>query len=110
MRYPVGDAFAADLAEEVYEGILERKHDLPRALQRALPKLGAGPDQSPLSIATPTLFGAPAAGLSLKPPPGKLSTRPEIAHLPKPDPLFVGRVNTLAWASSALAVESGKTG
>ena len=65
MRYPVGDEFAIALAEQVYEGVLDRGQPLTRAIQLALPRISRGADCPPLSIAAPALFGRCAVDLEL---------------------------------------------
>jgi tetratricopeptide (TPR) repeat protein len=114
MRYPVGDDFAIDLAREVYRGVLEQQQTLPRALQRAVPRVARGVDRRPLSLATPALFGRPAADLRLQPPAaqrqGFAVPATGLAHFDRPAPLFVGRVGPLAQAAQALAPGSGRTG
>jgi hypothetical protein len=70
MRYRVGDDFSIRLADHLYESLLGDGNRLPRALQLALPTAlegGPEPGSPPLSVATPALFGARAADLSLAP-------------------------------------------
>ena len=114
MRYPVGDAFAIDLGERLYRGVLEQGQPLARALQLALPEALASADCPPLAVTTPALFGAAAADLSLRAPRQaetsfKLSAT-GLAEFPNEPPLFVGRVGVLTQASQALAPESGQAG
>jgi hypothetical protein len=96
MRYPVGDAFAIDLGERLYRGVLEQGQSLARALQWALPEALASADCPPLAVTTPALFGAAAADLSLRAPrQTETSFKPPaigLAHFPDEPPLFVGRV------------------
>ena len=61
MRYPVGDQFAIDLGRDLFEGVLEKKQSLARALQVSLPDLVEEPDVAAVAVATPTLFGRHAA-------------------------------------------------
>jgi hypothetical protein len=117
MRYPVGDDFAIDLAAHLYRGLLEQRRTLPAALQLALPRVlpvRPRPGIPSLSVATPTFFGARAAGLTLTPP-----TAPSadfavvptgLAYFPPEPEHFVGRVGPMAHASAAMAPQSGRTG
>jgi tetratricopeptide (TPR) repeat protein len=119
MRYAVEDEFAANLAEAVYEGMFDKKQSLPQAVQLALGRVlkidagdGAGAGQaSPLSLATPALFGSKAVGLKLVPPEGR-STIPDsrLAYF-RPEPAyFVGRVTAMTRASATLAPHSTGSG
>jgi tetratricopeptide (TPR) repeat protein len=114
MRYPVGDTFAIDLAEQLYQGVLEKSQAMPRALQLALPKtLGAEPPD--LSVATPALFGRRCVGLTIQAPPGQFQPAPStsagLAYFKeRPGEYFVGRVGVLSKASAALAPSSRYTG
>ncbi len=114
MRYPVGDAFAIDLGERLYRGVLERGQPLSRALQLALPEALASADCPPLAVTTPALFGSAAADLSLRVPrQAETNFKPPatgLAEFPEEPPLFIGRVGVLAQASQALAPESGQSG
>ena len=114
MRYPVGDAFAIDLGERLYRGVLEQGQPLARALQLALPEALASADCPPLAVTTPALFGAAAADLSLRAPrQTETSFKPPatgLAGFPDEPPLFVGRVGVLAQASQSLAPQSGQAG
>jgi tetratricopeptide (TPR) repeat protein len=110
MRYPVDDKFAIDLGRGLFEGVLEQKQSLARALQVALPKALKDPDVSADAVATPTLFGGYAAKLALPVPAGESPLRLGLAHF-RPEPeRFVGRVGLLTKARAALARESGSTG
>lgn len=114
MRYPVGDEFAIQLAQELYEGILGREQALTSALQTALPKIleedynAAIP---PLSVATPALFGARAASLVIEAPKAAFEV-PEtpLASFPNEPKRFVGRVGAIGRANKALAPRSDKAG
>ena len=114
MRYPVGDTFAIDLAEQLYQGVLEKSQAMPRALQLALPKtLGAEPPD--LSVATPALFGRRCVDLTIQAPPGQFQPAPStsagLAYFKeRPGEYFVGRVGVLSKASTALAPSSRYTG
>jgi tetratricopeptide (TPR) repeat protein len=109
MRYPVVDDFAIDLDERVYEGLLGRDQDLPRALQLALPAaVGGRPTTGApaLSVATPTLVGSLAASLRLRPPPGQPNFNVDtqkMDYFPHEPERFVGRAGPMARASAALA-------
>ncbi len=65
MRYPVGDAFAIDLGERLYRGVLAQGQPLTRALQLALPDSLKSADCPPLAVTTPALFGSAAADFYL---------------------------------------------
>ncbi len=116
MRYPVDDDFAVELAGHLYEGLFEKGQPLTRALQMALvhPSLEDNRDRvPPLSVATPALFGAAAADLSLQPPPSAPGTSAIVdlssvglSHFPPEPRLFVGRVGALARARASLAPTS----
>jgi CHAT domain len=70
MRYAVEDEFAMVLARSLFDGLLRRRQNLPRAIQGAL-NTAIGPNGAvagALSVATPALFGAKAADLQLEPP------------------------------------------
>jgi len=114
MRYPVEDAFAIELGERLYRGVLEKGQSLSRALQLALPETLTAVECSPLAAVTPAWFGSTAVNLSLRAPrQAETSFRPPVtglAEFPDEPPLFVGRVGVLAQASQALAPESGRSG
>ncbi|MGH8903909.1 MAG: hypothetical protein ACRDYA_20090, partial [Egibacteraceae bacterium] len=111
MRYPVADEFAIRLAARVYDLLLGKAQPLCRALQLALPETAG---VTALSVATPTLFGAPAADLRLLPPDGKPvvfdEAKTKLAGFPAEPKRFVGRVGPLARANAALAPGSGGRG
>ncbi len=114
MRYPVGDEFAIQLAQELYEGMLGRGQALTSALQVALTKiLGEGYNAAtpPLSMATPALFGAMAASLVIEAPKATFEV-PEtpLACFPNEPKKFVGRVGVIGRANKALAPRSDKAG
>jgi tetratricopeptide (TPR) repeat protein len=111
MRYPVGDAFAIDLAENLYQGVLEKKQALPRALQLALPK-ALGTDSPAESVATPALFGRACVDLTVEAPEGQVAALGTgLAYFgERPGEHFVGRVGALSQASAALAPNSPYTG
>jgi CHAT domain len=115
MRYPVGDAFAIELAGRFYRALFEQRRNLPAALQLALPQaLPADPQPGmpPLSVAAPALFGALAASLTLPLPPGASPpfdlSQPRMAEFPPESEHFVGRGGPLARGSMAMAPESGQ--
>jgi hypothetical protein len=117
MRYRVGDDFSIRLADHLYGSLLGDGNRLPRALQLALPKaLGEGPEPGspPLSVATPALFGARAADLSLAPPPAPTPTfsvaNIKLAFFPPEPDRFVGRIQPMATANGVLAGHDGDTG
>jgi len=115
MRYPVTDDFAIGLADEFYDRLLRRGHSLDAAFRRAVSE-AAGPEPTAarpaISVATPALFGTHAAGLQLRPPLGEPMLDPARERMadfePEPE-RFVGRVQTMAEASDALAPGSGRT-
>jgi hypothetical protein len=118
MRYPVTDEFAIGLAGKLYELLAAQAQPLPRALGLALRRVIADPPTPAcpaLSAATPTLFGAAAAGLVLAAP---ARTQPrsfgtgglKMAGFPAQPDRFVGRTAVMARASAALAAESGLPG
>jgi hypothetical protein len=110
MRYPVGDQFAIDLGRGLFEGVLEKKQSLARALQVTLPKVSGGAEVNAAAVATPTLFGGFAAALVLPLPAGKAPVRLGLAHFPPEPERFVGRVGLLTQARGAMARESASTG
>jgi hypothetical protein len=116
MRYPVGDAFATDLALELYDALLDKRQPLPGALQTALgdaldPR--RDPHQPGFSRITPILFGTPAADLRLpapaRPPDFALPAVGLFKFPPEPE-RFVGRLMPMLRASQALAPQSDQTG
>jgi hypothetical protein len=113
MRYPVEDAFAIELAEQLYEGVLEKRQTLPRALQLALQK-AMKKDSMALSVATPALFGRRSAALEIAVPVAQAASGPARVGLAyfkqRPGEHFVGRVGVLSDASRALAPASPYTG
>jgi tetratricopeptide (TPR) repeat protein len=115
MRYPVTDEFAIAFGEVLYEQLLSRGQPVDVAAARALAQT-AGPDPSAarpaVSMATPGVFGARAAGLTLKPPRGTPVLDPaerRMAYFPPEPERFVGRAAAMAAASAALATDSGRT-
>ena len=109
MRYPVDDEFAIGFGAVLYEHVLGRGQPVDVAVARAL-KDARG---SALSLATPGMFGARAAGLQLRVPAGTPDLDPGrtlTAYLPREPARFVGRAEPMAWASAALAPASGRTG
>jgi tetratricopeptide (TPR) repeat protein len=110
MRYPVGDQFAIDLGRCLFEGVLEKKQSLARALQVTLPKLTNAPDVEAVAVATPTLFGRHAAKLAVTAPEGEAPVRRGISYLPLEPERFVGRVGLLTQARATMAPGSGHTG
>ena len=115
MRYPVTDEFAIAFGEVLYEQLLSRGQPVDVAAARALAET-TGPDTSAarpaVSIATPGVFGARAAGLTLKPPRGTPVLDPagqRMAYFPGEPERFVGRAAAMAAASAALAADSGRT-
>ena len=115
MRYPVTDEFAIAFGYVLYEQLLSRRNPVDVAVARAVAK-AAGAAPSPgrpaVSLATPGLFGARAAGLELAVPRGDPLLDPaeaRMAYFPAEPPRFVGRAAAMAAASAALAPDSGRT-
>jgi hypothetical protein len=114
MRYPVGDDFAIALTGKLYELLADKGQPLPRAVGIALRELMAGPAGAgwpALSVATPALFGARAAGLRLAAPvrvqPADYGTIAlKMSGFPPQPDRFVGRTGVMARASAALAAGS----
>src|SRR5947208_2935092 len=105
MRYPVAAEFAIALARSLYEGLFALDLPVDVAVRRAVPA-AAGPVASAalpaVSIATPTVFGAAAIGMTLKPPRGKPLADPAeqpMAAFPDEPPRFVGRTGAMVRAS-----------
>lgn len=114
MRYPVDDAFATDLMLALYDKLLVRGRPLPAALHLALDEALRG-GRPPLSPFTPLLVGAPAAALSLAPPPRPPQgfALPQTGlgiGFPAEPARFVGRLQPLLRASQALAPRSDRRG
>ena len=116
MRYPVTDEFAIAFGDVLYEQLLSRQQPVDTAVARAVAAAaGAEPSAArpAVSIATPGVFGASAAGLTLKPPRGTPLLNPAdraMAYFPDEPKRFVGRAAAMARASAALAPASGRTG
>jgi hypothetical protein len=117
MRYPVVDEFAIAFGEALYDNLLSKthKHTVDVAVARAA-AAAAGPapsDARPaLSVVTPGVFGAQAAGLRLQVPRGAPLLDPaaeRMAFFPDEPPRFVGRAEAMAKAGAALAPDSGLT-
>jgi CHAT domain len=107
MRYPVDDEFAIGFGGVLYEHLLGRDQPVDVAVARALRRA------SGVSLATPGMFGARAAGLLLPVPRGEPDLDPgqaRTAYLPGEPARFVGRAAAMARASTALAPASGRTG
>ncbi|MGW8645626.1 hypothetical protein [Micromonospora chalcea] len=116
MRYPVSDEFAIALAGSLYEGLFALDLPVDAAVRRAVPR-AAGPVASAafpaVSIATPTVFGTTAVGMTLQPPRGRPVVDPaeqRMAAFPDEPPRFVGRTAAMIRASRALAPGSGWVG
>jgi tetratricopeptide (TPR) repeat protein len=110
MRYPVLDEFAIGFGEQFYEQLLSAGQPVEVAAARAVATT-AGPGVS-LSLGTPGVFGARAAGLMLPVPRGKPTLDPgeaAMAYFPPEPERFVGRAGAMAAASAALAPRSGRT-
>jgi len=115
MRYPVTDEFAIAFGDVFYERLLARGQPVDVAAARAAAEaIGPRPSAArpAVSLATPGVFGARAAGLALKPPHGKPVLDPaqaRMAYFPPEPAQFVGRAAAMAAASSVLAPSSGRT-
>ncbi len=112
MRYPVDDRFAADLALQFFEYLLEKGQPVPAALQFAIEDALNGDWDNALvalSPATPILLGSRAADLALAPPRLERQGPPQVrgpVGFP-PEPLrFVGRLMPMLRAGKALAPRS----
>jgi hypothetical protein len=118
MRYPVSDEFAAELSRVLYGLLAGDGEPLAQGLTAALQRVLSGPRSSrypPLSLATPALFGALAADLSLRAPARTGPDFPmvgplELAGFPPAPDRFVGRVAAMTRASAVLAESSGRAG
>ncbi|MGH8916776.1 MAG: AAA family ATPase, partial [Actinomycetes bacterium] len=114
MRYPVVDEFTTGFAQALYDRVFRNTQPLDWAVAAAVPD-AAGPLPSSarpaISVATPAIFGASAIELSLAPPVGKPVLDPTdevLARFPTEPTRFVGRVEEMAAASTALAPASGR--
>jgi CHAT domain len=115
MRYPVDDEFAIALSEKLYNLLADKGQPLPRAVGLTLRHLAG--NYPARAVATPALFGARAAGLTLAAPKrsGARSYATDSGDLklagfpPQPD-RFVGRTGVMARASAELAAGSGIPG
>ena len=110
MRYPVPDEFAVAFGEQFYEQLLGAGQPVDVATARAVAK-AAGTGGS-VSLGTPGVFGARAAGLRLPVPRGAPVLDPgkaAMAYFPAEPERFVGRAGPMAAASAALAPRSGRT-
>lgn len=117
MRYLVGDDFAIDLADALYDSLIGKANVLPRALQLALPKAlpeRPEPGKPALSVATPALFGQGATSLSLAPPDDDEITfaveREVMAGFPSEPDHLVGHRQPLSEASAVLTARDGGGG
>jgi hypothetical protein len=118
MRYPVSDEFSAALTSRLYDLLIREEQALPRALAVSLAQTVASPPTAArpaLSAATPALFGARAADLTLPKPAQPLPATDDRGALPMagfpPQPeRFVGRTQVMARASAALARASRTPG
>ncbi len=115
MRYPVGEEFTVGFTEALYNRVFRNTQPLDRAVAAAVPD-AAGPAPCParpaMSVATPVIFGASAVELSLTPPVGQPIPDPTgeaMAWFPAEPARFVGRVEVMAAAGTALAPASGRT-
>jgi tetratricopeptide (TPR) repeat protein len=115
MRYPVIDDFAVEFADALYTRVFRHSQTLDRAVSAAVAAVaGSVPSavRPAISVGTPAIFGASAAGLYLSPPVGKPVLDPAeqmMARFPPEPPRFVGRAEAMAAASTALASASGRT-
>jgi hypothetical protein len=115
MRYPVTDEFAIAFAGEFFERLLNREQPADVAAARAVTAAaGATPSAArpAVSLVTPGLFGARAAGLRLAVPRGNPRLDPAeaaMAYFPPEPERFVGRAAAMAAANAALASGSGHT-
>ena len=118
MRFAVTDEFAIELADHFYRYLVERGMSLPRALGTALQRTVMTPPTPqfpPLSVGTPTLFGARAVDLRLSAPRRSGAESYDTAELklagfPSQPDRFVGRTKVMFRANAALAPRSGQSG
>ena len=110
MRYPVDDDFAIALSGKLYDLLARQGQPLPRAVAMTLSHLTYHTDRRfpALSMAAPAIFGATAAGLTLKAPertgPVSYATgNLKMAGFPPQPDRFVGRTAVMARSSAALA-------
>jgi hypothetical protein len=115
MRYPVTDEFAMGFGDILYERLLSRRQSVDTAVARAAAE-AAGPVPSAsrpaISLATPGAFGTRAAGLTLAAPRERPLLDPatqRMAYFPDEPERFVGRLDAMAAAGTALAPGSGRT-
>ncbi|MGH3907097.1 MAG: hypothetical protein ACRDTE_23415 [Pseudonocardiaceae bacterium] len=115
MRHPMADEFAVGFAQALYNRLFRNTQPLDWAVAAAVPD-AAGPAPSSarpaISVTTPAIFGASAVKLSLAPPFGTPVPDPTdvaMALFPPEPPRFVGRVEAMAAAGTALAPASGYT-
>ena len=110
MRYPVTDEFAIAFGNAFYEQLLRHRQPVERAVARASARAGGATPS--VSLVTPGVFGAPAAGLRLAVPDGEPVLDPgkvRMERFPAEPERFVGRAGPMAAASAALARGSGRT-
>jgi tetratricopeptide (TPR) repeat protein len=116
MRYPVTDEFAIALTGDLYDRVLGRGQNLGAALARAVAETAGSapsPSRPPICLATPVLTGGQAAELVLLAPAGPPVldlAMVRMERFPSEPERFVGRAQTLAQSSAALAAASGRTG
>jgi hypothetical protein len=115
MRYPVSDEFSAALTSRLYDLLITEAQTLPRALAASLVQAVASPPTAgcpALSVATPALFGARAADLTLpgarQPPAAGDRGSPSSAGFPPQPERFVGRTQVMARAG-AVGVRASRT-
>lgn len=117
MRFPVTDSFAIDLAQRLYDHLLDKNRPVTEALALALPRVvhtPPTPAAPALSAGTPSVFGRRAIDLRLPAPAGPPvrfdADAEKLASFP-PQPLrFVGRVSALSTSTAAFATRSNATG
>jgi hypothetical protein len=111
-RFPVTDDFASAYFLRLYEFLIARQLELPRAAAMTWQSLRA--NWSALPLTAPALYGAHAADLQLVAPPAQADPPPanvEMARLRgAPAQLFVGRHEMMRRASEVLASNSGHSG
>jgi hypothetical protein len=102
MRYPVTDEFAITFGNAFYEQLLRHRQPVDRAVARA--SVRAGGATPSVSLVTPGVFGASAAGLRLKVPDGEPVLDPgkvRMERFPAEPERFVGRAAPMAAASAS---------
>jgi hypothetical protein len=116
MRYPSAEDTTVQFNSGLYRGLFAQRQNVATALRSALADIeDSDPSSRLLAMASPILVGGPlAVDLSVAPRGRRRSTAGEPtrreAGFPAESDRFVGRNETMAQASAALAPASGRTG